>query len=113
MLDANLIIACVLKVLEVIINNKNDMKVTKRDVYYMDTQLFKRQQTVDNIVDELARAINIPRDTLGIMASAKGMAFGYLQVRRDGIVTDYANAPVLLESDIKFSIEQAPKVVLI
>lgn len=105
--------------LEVIVNRKgsdkdgNGIKLTKRDIYYMDTQLFKRQQIVDNIVDELARVIDIPRDTLGVVASAKGMAFGYLQVRRDKMMTSYANAPVLFEPDIKFSIEQEPKTVLI
>lgn len=94
-------------------NNKSGMKVTKRDVYYMDTQLFVRQKVVDNLVDELARCLDIPRDSLGILASAKGIAYGHLSLKTPTGSVDYRNIPVVTDHLESSSIEDAPQAVLI
>ncbi|UQC82028.1 type IIB DNA topoisomerase [Colletotrichum lupini] len=40
--------------------------ITKRNIYYQDTDLFKRQSIVDNLVDDLAFTLGLGREDLGI-----------------------------------------------
>ncbi|KXH49818.1 type IIB DNA topoisomerase [Colletotrichum simmondsii] len=39
--------------------------ITKRNIYYQDTDLFKRQSIVDNLVDDLAFTLGLGREDLG------------------------------------------------
>lgn len=49
---------------------------TKRDLYYGNSSLFKKQVTLDNAVANLAKTFKIPRDALNIVGSAKGIYYG-------------------------------------
>ncbi|KAI0268616.1 Spo11/DNA topoisomerase VI subunit A [Gloeopeniophorella convolvens] len=46
---------------------------TKRDAFYRDVQLFKKQNVVDKLVDDLAATIDVQRADLNVRASSKGL----------------------------------------
>lgn len=72
--------ACILRIVEILrVSGSTRGKLTKRDIFYMDTSLFGRQTTVDSIIGSLARACSIPRDELGATASPRGLAYGCLR----------------------------------
>ncbi|KAH9484960.1 Meiotic recombination protein SPO11 [Psilocybe cubensis] len=50
--------------------------VTKRDIYYQDVSLFKKQKTVDTLVDDLAATFELARSDLNIRSSSKGLVCG-------------------------------------
>ncbi|EXF81389.1 type IIB DNA topoisomerase [Colletotrichum fioriniae PJ7] len=50
--------------------------ITKRNIYYQDTDLFKRQSIVDKLVDDLAFTLGLGREDLGIVAASKGLLSG-------------------------------------
>ncbi|KAK9240105.1 Spo11/DNA topoisomerase VI subunit A [Lipomyces kononenkoae] len=59
--------------------------VTKRDIYYRETWLFRNQAIVDRIVDDIGRTLNVPRAALGIVAAQKGLAGGtFCMHKKDG-----------------------------
>ncbi|KAJ7346909.1 topoisomerase acting in meiosis [Mycena albidolilacea] len=49
---------------------------TKRDMYYKDVTLFKKQNVVDNLVDDLAATFEIDRADLNVRAMSKGLVCG-------------------------------------
>ncbi|KAK1714542.1 Spo11/DNA topoisomerase VI subunit A [Colletotrichum acutatum] len=55
--------------------------ITKRNIYYQDTDLFKRQSIVDNLVDDLAFTLSLGREDLGIVAASKGLVSGPIILR--------------------------------
>ncbi|KXH68386.1 type IIB DNA topoisomerase [Colletotrichum salicis] len=55
--------------------------ITKRNIYYQDTDLFKRQSIVDNLVDDLAYTLGLGREDLGIVAASKGLVSGPIILR--------------------------------
>ncbi|KAK1718234.1 Spo11/DNA topoisomerase VI subunit A [Colletotrichum lupini] len=55
--------------------------ITKRNIYYQDTDLFKRQSIVDNLVDDLAFTLGLGREDLGIVAASKGLVSGPIILR--------------------------------
>ncbi|OBT82498.1 hypothetical protein VE02_09128 [Pseudogymnoascus sp. 03VT05] len=62
---------------------------TKRDIYYRDPDLFIKQAIVDRYIDDLAFTLNIPREALNIVATAKGLLSGYLHIHKhDGQTID-------------------------
>ncbi|KAL7823658.1 Spo11/DNA topoisomerase VI subunit A [Trichoderma gracile] len=52
--------------------------LTKRHIFYQHQGLFSKQRTVDELVDNLAFALNVQRDDLNIIASSKGVFSGPL-----------------------------------
>ncbi|KAN0129228.1 Spo11/DNA topoisomerase VI subunit A [Lactarius tabidus] len=52
------------------------LPATKRDLFYRDVQLFKKQSVVDKLVDDLAATIDTTRAQLNIRASPKGLICG-------------------------------------
>ncbi|KAG8774083.1 endodeoxyribonuclease [Serendipita sp. 397] len=50
--------------------------ITKRDIYYRNVELFKKQLVVDNMVDDLAATFAVTRDELFVRASSKGVFCG-------------------------------------
>ncbi|XP_072044802.1 meiotic recombination protein SPO11-like [Amphiura filiformis] len=52
---------------------------TKRDMYYNDTQLFGSQAVLDDIVDNIACMLQVPRWRLHVLATSKGCIAGDLQ----------------------------------
>ncbi|KAK0560977.1 endodeoxyribonuclease [Tilletia horrida] len=55
--------------------------VTKRDLFYRDVTLFKRQSASDAHIDALADAFGVEREALGFRAGAKGLIAGSIQMR--------------------------------
>ncbi|KAK4157192.1 Spo11/DNA topoisomerase VI subunit A [Chaetomidium leptoderma] len=59
--------------------------ITKRNIYYQNTTLFKSQSVVDDMVDNLAFTLGVGREDLNIVAAAKGLISGPVDlVLRDG-----------------------------
>ncbi|KAM6977615.1 meiotic recombination protein SPO11 [Aplochiton taeniatus] len=62
---------------------------TKRDIYYNDTQLFGSQRAVDFIVDDISCMLKVPRRTLHVLATSKGLISGDLRyLEQDGTRVD-------------------------
>ncbi|KAI9334423.1 hypothetical protein BDR26DRAFT_565579 [Obelidium mucronatum] len=69
-----------MKVLEITLTLlRSDKTATKRDLYYRHVSLFKRQSTVDDIVESIACSFCVPRHNLHILASPKGLFKGPLR----------------------------------
>ncbi|KKP00938.1 hypothetical protein THAR02_06946 [Trichoderma harzianum] len=70
--------------------------LTKRHIFYQHQGLFVRQRTVDELVDNLASALNVRRDDLNIVASSKGIFSGPLSIRlKDNSVVGPATGDVV------------------
>ncbi|KAG8989176.1 endodeoxyribonuclease [Tulasnella sp. JGI-2019a] len=54
----------------------NNIPTTKRDMFYKDVPLFRRQSVVDKLVDDLAATFELTRSDLNIRASSKGLFAG-------------------------------------
>ncbi|KAK7692667.1 hypothetical protein QCA50_004300 [Cerrena zonata] len=54
----------------------DDLPITKRDMYYRDVALFKKQSVVDKHVDDIAATIGVSRGDLNVRASSKGLFCG-------------------------------------
>ena len=50
--------------------------VTKRSIYYRDPTLFKSQDSVNSVIDQISRCLEVPRTSLGIIACPKGFVAG-------------------------------------
>uniref|UniRef100_A0A3Q4BPK3 DNA topoisomerase (ATP-hydrolyzing) n=1 Tax=Mola mola TaxID=94237 RepID=A0A3Q4BPK3_MOLML len=62
---------------------------TKRDIYYNNTQLFGSQKTVDSIVDDISCMLKVPRRSLHVLATSKGLISGDLcYMEEDGTRID-------------------------
>ncbi|KIM32154.1 hypothetical protein M408DRAFT_214618 [Serendipita vermifera MAFF 305830] len=75
--------------------------ITKRDIYYRDVALFKRQSVVDNLVDDIAATFEVERDDLLVRASSKGLFCGgilCLKLRNGAIVSGDENQPTMIPS---------------
>lgn len=52
--------------------------VSKRQIYYMDVSLFKKQSVVDQCIDNLANSIGVFIEHLNVHASQKGLVYANL-----------------------------------
>lgn len=70
--------ACILKLLDLLHESLTSGRraTTKRDLFYKHPTLFRTQRVVDGLLDDLAATFSVPRDALGVVASAKGMLYG-------------------------------------
>ncbi|CAL1606787.1 unnamed protein product [Knipowitschia caucasica] len=76
---------------------------TKRDIYYNDTQLFGSQATVDHIVDDISCLLKVPRRSLHVLATSKGLITGDLcYLEEDGSRMDCraSNTAIPISSNI-------------
>ncbi|KAJ3412678.1 Mitochondrial oxaloacetate carrier protein [Chytridiales sp. JEL 0842] len=82
--------ACMKKVMEMACELLRENKVaTKRELYYRHVGLFGNQAVVDQIVEDLAATLGIPRACLNIVAASKGLVAGALKLQlTDGQVID-------------------------
>ncbi|CAH6776712.1 Spo11 [Phodopus roborovskii] len=56
-----------------------------RDIYYTDSQLFGNQTSVDNIVDDISCMLKVPRRSLHVLSTSKGLIAGNLRyMEEDG-----------------------------
>ncbi len=96
---------------------KSNLHATKREVYYSDVNLFREQKYSDKIIEDVASMIRTTRDSIHVVASARGSAMGRVTIRDGGDVIDlmkmgtggWAVTPFLdqleiVESDAEFII---------
>jgi meiotic recombination protein SPO11 len=101
--------ACFLRVVELVLDGLiEDVIATKRDIYYRDVSLFRKQQTVDTvklislssianlrssfvpprlqqIIEDLAASLMVRRSDLNVVATSKGLFSGGLTLHmKDG-----------------------------
>nr|XP_045013327.1 meiotic recombination protein SPO11 isoform X3 [Jaculus jaculus] len=78
--------ALILKVLSMIYKLvQTNAYATKRDIYYTDSQLFGSQTVVDNIVDDISCLLRVPRRSLHVLSTSKGLIAGNLRfLEEDG-----------------------------
>lgn len=81
-------IASLLRVVEILLLRDPQQTLTKRDIYYKDTTLFGKQYRVDLIIQGLISTLNVPRDSLGITSSPKGLIYEHCQ--------DCGSAPLMI-----------------
>ncbi|KAM4572054.1 meiotic recombination protein SPO11 isoform 1-T1 [Fundulus diaphanus] len=82
--------AQILKILSVIYRLvQSNSYATKRDIYYNNTQLFGSQRTVDSIIDDISCMLKVPRRSLHVLATSKGLISGDLcYLEEDGTRID-------------------------
>jgi meiotic recombination protein SPO11 len=104
------------RVMEIVYNLlKANLHATKREVYYSDVNLFREQKYSDKIIEDVASMLQTTRDSVHIVASARGSAMGRVTIRDGGDVIDltkmgtggWAVTPFLdqleiIESDAEF-----------
>lgn len=61
---------------------------TKRDVFYTDVKLFKKQTESDAMFDDVATMLGATRSSLNVIASEKGVVVGKLRFNEDGDAID-------------------------
>ncbi len=96
---------------------KSNLHATKREVYYSDVNLFREQKYSDKIIEDVASMIRTTRDSIHVVASARGSAMGRVTIRDGGDIIDlmkmgtggWAVTPFLdqleiVESDAEFII---------
>lgn len=54
--------------------------ISKRQLYYADVKLFKKQTIVDECLDNIALSFNLSIEKLNIIASQKGLIYGELSI---------------------------------
>ncbi|KAM3617123.1 uncharacterized protein V6R79_002478 [Siganus canaliculatus] len=96
--------AQILKILFIIYRLvQSNSYATKRDIYYNNTQLFRSQSTVDSIVDDISCMLKVPRRSLHVFATSKGLISGDLcYIEEDGTRIDCrsSSAAVAVSSNI-------------
>ncbi len=104
------------RVMEIIFNLLNaHLHATKREVYYSDVNLFREQKYSDKIIEDVASMIQTTRDSVHIVASARGSAMGRVTIRDGGdlidltkmgtggwAVTPFLDQLEIVESDAEF-----------
>ncbi|KIX09707.1 uncharacterized protein Z518_00788 [Rhinocladiella mackenziei CBS 650.93] len=55
---------------------RTGITVTKRDIYYRDPSLFRRQKIVDRYIDDIAYTCQVTRGDMNVTASPKGLMAG-------------------------------------
>ncbi|KAM7427101.1 endodeoxyribonuclease [Porites harrisoni] len=82
---------------------QQDTYATKRDIYYSDVVFFGSQSVVDEIIDNLACMLKVPRHCLHVIAASKGCVAGDLRYKEhDGNYVDYAKFVLIVEKEASF-----------
>ncbi|MHA2321640.1 MAG: helix-hairpin-helix domain-containing protein [Candidatus Thorarchaeota archaeon] len=106
------------RVMEIVFNLlKANLHATKREVYYSDVNLFREQKYSDKIIEDVASMIQTTRDSIHVVASARGSAMGRVTIRDGGdlidltkmgtggwAVTPFLDQLEIVESDAEFII---------
>ena len=64
---------------------------TKRDMFYGNSSLFKKQSVLDTVVENLAKTFSVPRDALNVIGAAKGLYFGEVVINNQPIRSNQIN----------------------
>ncbi|XP_054595087.2 meiotic recombination protein SPO11 [Nothobranchius furzeri] len=96
--------AQILKILSVIYTLvQSNSYATKRDIFYSNTQLFSSQRSLDAIIDDISCMLKLPRRSLHVLATSKGLISGdlcYLEADGTRIDCRSTSAAVSVSSNI-------------
>ena len=106
------------RVMEIIFNLLTaNLHATKREVFYSDVNLFRDQKYSDKIVEDVSSMLKTTRDSVHVVASARGSAMGRVTIRDGGdlidltkmgtggwAVTPFLDQLEIVESDAEFII---------
>ncbi len=106
------------RVMEIVFELLNSsLHATKREVYYSDVNLFRDQKYSDKIIEDVASMLQTTRDSIHVVASARGSAMGRVVIRDGGdlidltkmgtggwAVTPFLDQLEIVESDAEFII---------
>lgn len=67
---------------------ESNLHATKREVFYSDVNLFREQKYSDKIIEDVASMLRTTRDSVHIVASARGSAMGRVTIRDGGDLID-------------------------
>ncbi len=67
---------------------RSNLHATKREVFYSDVNLFRDQKYSDKIIEDVSSMLNTTRDSVHIVASARGSAMGRVIIRDGGDIID-------------------------
>ncbi|WPH03730.1 meiosis-specific topoisomerase Spo11/meiotic recombination protein spo11 [Acrodontium crateriforme] len=83
----------VVRILELVhVALRDDVVLSKRDIYYRDPALFGSQAYVDRYIDDIAYTFGTTRSALNITAAAKGLIVGAaVFCRKDGSLIEVRN----------------------
>ncbi|MHA2204782.1 MAG: helix-hairpin-helix domain-containing protein [Candidatus Thorarchaeota archaeon] len=94
-----------------------NLHATKREVFYSDVNLFRDQKYSDKIIEDVASMLQTTRDSVHVVASARGSAMGRVVIRDGGdridltqmgtggwAITPFLDQLEILESDAEFII---------
>ncbi len=94
-----------------------NLHATKRELYYTDVNLFRDQKFSDRIIEDVASMLSTTRDSIHIVASARGSAMGRVVIRDSGdtidltkmgtggwAITPFLDQVEIVESDAEFII---------
>jgi len=104
------------RVMEIVFNLlKSKLHATKREVFYSDVNLFRDQKYSDKIIEDVSSMLKTTRDSVHIVASARGSAMGRVTIRDGGdlidltkmgtggwAVTPFLDQLEIVESDAEF-----------
>ncbi|TFH08099.1 MAG: hypothetical protein E4H14_07095, partial [Candidatus Thorarchaeota archaeon] len=104
------------RVMEIVFNLlQANLHATKREVYYSDVNLFRDQKYSDKIIEDVSSMLRTTRDSVHIVASARGSAMGRVTIRDGGdlidltkmgtggwAVTPFLDQLEIVESDAEF-----------
>ena len=77
------------RVMEIVFNLlKSNLHATKREIFYSDVNLFREQKMSDKIIEDVAAMLKTTRDSIHVVASARGSAMGRVVVRDGGDLID-------------------------
>jgi len=96
---------------------RSNLHASKREVFYSDVNLFREQKYSDKIIEDVASMLRTTRDSVHIVASARGSAMGRVVIRDGGdlidltkmgtggwSVTPFLDQLEIVESDAEFII---------
>lgn len=70
---------------------EKDQYSTKRDILYQFKSIFESQTILDRLINNLARTIGVPRSSLNILTTAKGLISGDLEITLNNGNVIYCN----------------------
>lgn len=77
------------RVMEIVFNLlQANLHATKREVFYSDVNLFRDQKYSDKIIEDVSSMLRTTRDSVHVVASARGSAMGRVTIRDGGDIID-------------------------
>jgi len=94
---------------------KSSLHATKREIYYSDVNLFRDQKYSDKILEDVSSMLQTTRDSVHVVAAARGSAMGRVVIRDAGdridltqmgtggwAITPFLDEVEIVESDAEF-----------